>query len=111
MSATITSPGISFTLKNNCDSPVRGLSVGNRLYLLEVGSATFRTSVFFGDLEPGEEVQLMAASDFEGKADLLFVQINCGSAVVTATANETVSVPDRYCGCSGEYSQEHLKVD
>lgn len=110
MSKEITVPGISFTLKNNCKSPVRGLLLGNQLYTLNMGTWTAMTPVFDGDLDPGEEVTVFAASDFAGKAELLFVQVSCGAAPVTVSANETVIVPEKYCGCSGDSNLEQLKV-
>ncbi|MEM9597668.1 MAG: hypothetical protein AAGD06_25605 [Acidobacteriota bacterium] len=110
MSREVTVPGIGFTLKNNCDTAVRGLSLGNQQYTLQMGSWVASTPVFQGDLEPGEEVELLAAADFDGKAQLLFVQINCGSAAVTVSSGDTVSVPDRYCGCAGDAGPEQFKA-
>ena len=110
MSKEISVPAISFTLKNNCKSAVKGLLLGNQLYTLQMGTWTAMTPVFDGDLEPDEGVTVFAASNFEGKAELLFVQASCGTTPLTVSANETVIVPEKYCGCSGSSSLDQLKV-
>lgn len=113
MTEPTTNPGLSFTIKNNCSNAVKGFAVGDELYLLEIGTATFLRPVFQGDLGAGEEVQVMTGAGPDGNGDVLFIpSVGCATEAVrmTVSPNETVNIPSNFCGCSGPSSHQQFST-
>ena len=114
MSRESTSPGLFFNIHNPCDVEVSGFVVGDKLYLLEIGTASFMRPVFQCSMQPGETVQVMTGAGSDGNGVVLFVPpVQCGAQAVQMTVrpNETVDVPTTFCGCSGRASSDLLTAD
>lgn len=100
-----TSPGLWFTIVNNCDGAVDGFAVGDKLCLLDIGTATFMRAIFQGNLGAGAEVSGQACAGSDGNGVVLFVPpVSSGAQAVEMTVepNGTAAVPSTFCGSSGE---------
>jgi len=112
MSNSTTNPGLFFTISNECSSAVKGFAVGDKLCLLSIGSATFMRAIFQGNMEPGEKKMGMACAGEDGNGVVLFVPpAGCQVQAVqfTVKPNETLSIPDSFCGASGEVNEVQFK--
>ena len=86
--------------------------IGDKLCLLSIGSATFMRAIFQGNMEPGEKKMGMACAGEEGNGVVLFVPpVGCQVQAVqfTVKPNETLSIPDSFCGASGEVNEVQFK--
>src|ERR1041385_8611748 len=68
-----THPGLFFTISNDCGGPVSGFAVGDKICLLQVGSAVFYRGIFQGTMLAGEKKDAMACTDKDGNATVIFV--------------------------------------
>lgn len=96
-----TQPGLFFTIANKCSGPVSGIAVGDKLCLLQVGSATYTRAIFQGNLTAGQQQFGMACAGKDGNGSVIFVPppgTSVAAVVVTVKPNETVSVPSTFCG-------------
>lgn len=113
MSNSTTHPGLFFTIRNDCSTAVKGFAVGDKLCLLSIGSATFMRAIFQGNMEPGETRMGMACAGDDGNGVVLFVPpvgVPAQAVQFTAKPNETLSIPDSFCGASGGVHEEQFKT-
>lgn len=98
-----TQPGLFFNIVNNCPTPVSGFAVGDELCLLQVGSATFTRAIFQGTLSPGQKQFGMACAGKDGNGTVIFVppvSMSTQAVKVTVKPNDSVSIPQNFCGSS-----------
>ena len=99
--AQTTQPGLFFTIANNCPTAVSGFAVGDKLCLLQVGTATYTRSIFQGTMVPGEKKFSMACTGKDGAASVIFVPpVSSGAqaVVVPVKPNQVVAIPNTFCG-------------
>jgi hypothetical protein len=104
-----TQPGLFFTISNACASAVSGFAVGDKLCLLQVGTATYTRSIFQGTMVPGEKKFSMACTGKDGAAVVIFVPpVSSGAqaVVVPVKPNQVVSIPKTFCGGAANAAPE-----
>lgn len=109
MAQPTTQPGLFFTISNPCSGPVSGFAVGDKLCLLQVGSATYTRAIFQGTMVPGEQKFSMACTDKTGTASVIFVPpVSSGAqaVVVAVKPNQVVPIPKTFCP-SANAAPEH----
>jgi hypothetical protein len=106
-----TQPGLFFTIVNGCNSPVSGFAVGDKLCLLQIGTATYTRAIFQGTMVPGEKKSSMACTGKDGNASVLFVppvQSGAQAVLVTVKPNQAVSIPQSFCGAANAAPEHQL---
>ncbi|HEX5759618.1 MAG TPA: hypothetical protein VF121_10520 [Thermoanaerobaculia bacterium] len=96
-----TQPGLFWTINNACSRPVSGFAVGDKLCLLQVGTATFTRAIFQGTMVPGEKKFAMACAGADGNGVVLFVPaigMPIQAVQVTVRPNQVVDIPQTFCG-------------
>lgn len=94
------SPGLWFTLKNEC--PGKGYAtVGDTVCQLQIGTATFLTKVREGNVAAGYSEQFdICAGSADGDGQVLFIP-PVGKQVeavqVSVKPNSTVAIPKQFC--------------
>src|SRR5215813_7705789 len=104
-----TQPGLFFTIANGCSTPVSGFAVGDKLCLLQIGSATFTRGIFQGTMVAGEKKSGMACTGKDGKASVLFVPpagSGAQAVLVSVTPNQVVNIPQTFCGRAASLEQQ-----
>ncbi len=99
--AQTTQPGLFFTIVNNCKTPVSGFAVGDKLCLLQVGSATFTRAIFTGTMVPGQQQFGMACTGKDGLGSVIFVPpagMPIQAVTVAVKPNQIVAIPSTFCG-------------
>ena len=101
MAQPTTQPGLFFTIVNACPSAANGFAVGDKLCLLQIGTATFTRAIFQGNMVSGEKKSAMACTGKDGKASVLFVPAAGSGAqavLVAVSPNQAVNIPATFCG-------------
>ena len=109
--AQSTQPGLFFKIANNCGAPVSGIAVGDKLCLLEVGTATFTRAIFSGTLAPGQQQFAMACTK-DGVGSVIFVPpvgTSIQAVVVPVKPNQIVPIPSTFCGRSDAAPESMFK--
>ncbi len=99
--AQTTQPGLFFTISNACGSAVSGFAVGDKLCLLQIGTATYTRAIFQGTMASGEKKSSMACTGKDGKASVLFVPPASSGAqavLVAVSPGQVVNIPASFCG-------------
>ncbi|HET9227393.1 MAG TPA: hypothetical protein VFR31_12050 [Thermoanaerobaculia bacterium] len=99
--AQTTQPGLFFTIVNNCTTSVSGFAVGDKLCLLQVGTATFTRAIFQGTMAPGQQQFAMACAGKDGNGSVIFVPpagTSIQAVVVAVKPNQKVNIPQTFCG-------------
>lgn len=110
-SAQTTQPGLFFTIQNACSTAVSGFAVGDKLCLLQVGTATYTRAIFQGTLAPGATQFGMACTGKDGLASVIFVPpVSSGAqaVVVPVKPNQVVAIPKTFCGNANAAPQNQL---
>ena len=105
-----TQPGLFFYITNSCSAPVSGFAVGDKLCLLQVGSATFTRAIFQGVMVPGEKKFAMACAGKDGNGSVIFVppvSVSTQAVVVAVKPNQVVSIPKTFCPAAANAAPEH----
>jgi len=101
MAQPTTQPGLFFTIVNACPSAASGFAVGDKLCLLQIGTATYTRAIFQGTMGPGEKKTGMACTGKDGKGSVLFVPAPGSGAqavLVAVSPNQAVNIPATFCG-------------
>jgi hypothetical protein len=110
--AQTTQPGLWFTIANGCTSAVSGFAVGDKLCLLQIGTATFTRGIFQGTMAAGEKKTGMACTGKDGTATVIFVppvSTPVQAVVVQVKPNQVVSIPKTFCPGVGAAPQDQFK--
>jgi hypothetical protein len=100
MAQPTTQPGLFFTIVNRCTTAASGFAVGDKLCLLQIGSATYTRAVFQGTMVSGEKKTGMACTGKDGKGSVLFVPAAGSGAqavLVAVSPNQAVDIPSTFC--------------
>ena len=109
--AQTTQPGLFFTISNGCGSAVGGFAVGDKLCLLQVGSATYTRAIFQGTLSAGAQQFGMACAAKDGTGSVIFVPPASSGAqavVVNVKPNQVVAIPKTFCGAANAAPEHQL---
>lgn len=101
MAQPTTQPGLFFTIVNACPTAASGFAVGDKLCLLQIGTATYTRAIFQGNMASGEKKSAMACTGKDGKASVLFVPAAGSGAqavLVAVSPNQAVNIPTTFCG-------------
>jgi hypothetical protein len=107
-----THPGLFFTIANGCSSAVNGFAVGDKLCLLQIGTATYMRAIFQGNMVAGEQKSGMACTGKDGNASVLFVppvQSGAQAVLVAVKPNQVVTIPKTFCSGAAAAPQEQLR--
>jgi hypothetical protein len=100
MAQPTTHPGLFFTIVNRCNSAASGFAVGDKLCLLQIGTATYTRGIFQGTMASGEKKSAMACTGKDGKGSVLFVPAPGSGAqavLVAVSPNQAVDIPSTFC--------------
>lgn len=106
-----TQPGLFFTIDNGCSTPVNGFAVGDKLCLLQIGSATYMRAIFQGTMVPSEKKQSMACAGKDGNGSVLFVPppgSGAQAVLVAVKPNQVVNIPQTFCGRASASPERQL---
>jgi hypothetical protein len=109
-----TQRGLFFYITNGCSAPVSGFAVGDKLCLLQVGSAKYDRAIFRGTMDPGEKKFGMACAGGNGNGSVRFVpppSTQIDAVVVTVKPNEVVSIPKTFCPRRADEAPERQLLD
>jgi hypothetical protein len=106
-----TQPGLFFTIANGCGAAVSGFAVGDKLCLLQIGTATYTRAIFQGTMAPGEQKSSMACAGKDGNGSVIFVPAlgtSTQAVVVTVRPNQVVSIPQSFCPAANPAPEKQL---
>jgi len=112
-SAETTSPGIFFTIVNNCSGAVTDFAVGDKICQLEISTATYYRAIYSGTLQASDSTEAMTCTGTDGKGEVIFVPpaTSSSSAVtVKVSADESVSIPSSFCSLSKTKAKPKTKT-